>query len=116
MTHQEAFNLYKMIHFLEIASEYSRSLKNSSMNLRVKNVVDSIPLKQKQLKNELKKAIKCDISELFPDIVNDKPFLFMDLYDKCIMLSEEQMQNLVDSVEIVEEDGDIIIEEVLGSN
>ncbi len=116
MTHQEAFNLYKMIHFLEIASEYSRSLKNSNMNLRVKNVVDSIPLKQKQLKNELKKAIKCDISELFPDIVNDKPFLFMDLYDKCIMLSEEQMQNLVDSVEIVEEDGDIVIEEVLGSN
>ena len=99
---QDAFRLFKVTHFTEIVNEYVMSLQKFE-NLKIKNQLNAIYSRNKQYKKELKNCLGNQFDSIFPELNSERIFLYMDLHDKLVYLDEKQLQEVIDSIEIVNE-------------
>ena len=99
---QDAFRLFKVTHFTEIVNEYVESLQKIE-NLKIKNQLNAIYSRNKQYKKELKNCLGNQFDSIFPELNSERIFLYMDLHDKLVYLDEKQLQEVIDSIEIVNE-------------
>ncbi len=99
---QDAFRLFKVTHFTEIVNEYVMSLQKFE-NLKIKNQLNAIYSRNKQYKKELKNCLGNQFESIFPELNSERIFLYMDLHDKLVYLDEKQLQDVIDSIEIVNE-------------
>jgi hypothetical protein len=99
---QDAFRLFKLTHFTEIVNEYVMSLQKFE-NLKIKNQLNAIYSRNKQYKKELKNCLGNQFDSIFPELNSERIFLYMDLHDKLVYLDEKQLQEVIDSIEIVNE-------------
>jgi hypothetical protein len=97
-----AFRLFKVTHFTEIVNEYVESLQKIE-NLKIKNQLNAIYSRNKQYKKELKNCLGNQFDSIFPELNSERIFLYMDLHDKLVYLDEKQLQDVIDSIEIVNE-------------
>ena len=98
----DAFRLFKVTHFTEIVNEYVESLQKIE-NLKIKNQLNAIYSRNKQYKKELKNCLGNQFDSIFPELNSERIFLYMDLHDKLVYLDEKQLQDVIDSIEIVNE-------------
>jgi hypothetical protein len=98
----DAFRLFKLTHFTEIVNEYVESLQKFE-NLKIKNQLNAIYNRNKQYKKELKNCLGNQFDIIFPELNSERIFLYMDLHDKLVYLDEKQLQEVIDSIEIVNE-------------
>jgi len=98
----DAFRLFKVTHFTEIVNEYVESLQKIE-NLKIKNQLNAIYSRNKQYKKELKNCLGNQFESIFPELNSERIFLYMDLHDKLVYLDEKQLQEVIDSIEIVNE-------------
>jgi hypothetical protein len=98
----DAFRLFKVTHFTEIVNEYVKSLQKFE-NLKIKNKLNAIYSRNKEYKKELKNCLGNQFESIFPELNSERIFLYMDLHDKLVYLNEKQLQEVIDSIEIVNE-------------
>lgn len=100
-TNADALRLFKITHFTEIVNQYITGLQKIK-NVKVLNLINSIYSRNKQYKRELKSLLGNEFDNVFPELNSERIFLYMDLHDKLIYLNDQQLQEVIDSIEIVE--------------
>jgi hypothetical protein len=101
--HKDAFNLFKLVHVNEMANVYIDSLLKIS-NIRLSNLISSMKSRNKQFRRELREVLKGEFDNVFPELSTERIYLAMDFIDKTMFLSEEQIKEFVDSIQIVEKE------------
>lgn len=94
-----AFNLFKLMHFIEIADQYNEQIKGVQ-DLTINNLLTSIKSRNKQFKREIRQRLGKEFNSVFPELTSERIFLYMDLHDKLIFLNENQIKEVVDSIQI----------------
>lgn len=101
-----AFNLFKMTHFIQIADEYNEQIKGVK-DITINNLLTSMKSRNKQFKRELRQRLGKEFNNVFPELASERIYLYMDLLDKLVFLNEKQIKDVVDSIEIVEENSKV---------
>ncbi len=98
----DALRLFKITHFTQIVNEYISGLQKIK-NVKILNLINSIYSRNKQYKRELKMCLGDEFEKVFPELNSERIFLYMDLHDKLIYLNEEQLAEVIDSIQILKD-------------
>lgn len=96
----EYYCLYMCLHFSEIVNEYVKCVSN--VHFEIKNLLNGVFSRNKQLKRKIKEKMGAEFNEVFPELSSERIYILMDLADKTSVLSENQLKELVESIKIEE--------------